>query len=85
MAGLAEIQKHKVRLEEKRTDVEKFLQKDLEELDQHTEDSIDLLKFAYKRFPPKNPKHVLAAGYDKNIKKALCQAIRHYHPDKIIV
>lgn len=77
-------------MEEKRKDVErqktiKLLQKELEELDQHTKDSIDLLKFAYKRFPPKNPKHVLAAGYDKNIKKALCQAIHHYHPDKITV
>lgn len=88
--GLAEIQKHSVLEEEKRKDKErqetlKLLKKEMEELNKHTKDSNDLLKFVYKKFPPKNPKHVLAEGYEKNLKKALCHAIQHYHPDKIMV
>lgn len=63
----------------------KLLKKELEELNKHTEDATDLLKFVYERFPPKNPEHVLAAGYKENMKKALCKAIQHYHPDRINV
>ncbi|KAK3879671.1 hypothetical protein Pcinc_015779 [Petrolisthes cinctipes] len=86
-SGLAEIQKDSVLEEEKRKDEErkkiiKCLKNELEELDTH-KDTVDLLKFVYKRFPPKNPKHVLVEGYDKNMRKTLCVAIQHYHPDKI--
>lgn len=88
--GLAEIQKDSVLEEEKRKDEErqkiiKLLKKELEELNQHTQDSNKLLKFVYKRFPPKNPEHVLAEGYENKMKKSLCKAIQHYHPDKINV
>lgn len=68
----------------------KILKPEIDELDKHESDTVlDFLKFVYKRFPRKNPKHKLdiaddtdSLKFDKKY-KLLQQAVIHFHPDRV--
>ena len=78
------VQKDNKELDEEREKIMSEIKDDIEEIkNKSAKGSFDFLEFIYKKYPPKNKKHVLPSKLDSsNIKESVRNALIHYHPDK---
>ena len=90
--ALSRYQQETVRKEEAAWSEEKNgilleLKEDIKKLEELSNNTEDLLRHIYKKYPPKNENHKLndslLEGENQNIKKALRESLLHYHPDRL--
>ncbi|ESO96147.1 hypothetical protein LOTGIDRAFT_231852 [Lottia gigantea] len=92
--ALSHYQQEDLRKEEEakkgqREEILKEKKEELDELKKNFKDmgKVEFLIFIYKKYPPKNKKHVLGKVSDQpespEIKKLYQKAVIHFHPDKV--
>lgn len=90
--AIARYQQETVRQEEDDWSLEKNVilaefKAEINKLEEVSEDAVELLRHIYNVHPPKNQSQKLneslLTGETKNVKKALRDALLHYHPDRL--